>query len=42
MTSLKSAKRSAALNACIQLHKEGELDPITLLPRRYGFVLLEN
>ncbi|KAL0880107.1 hypothetical protein ABMA27_002595 [Loxostege sticticalis] len=35
---LKSAKRSAALNACIRLHQEGELDAVTLLPRHYGIV----
>ncbi|XP_072932653.1 endoribonuclease Dcr-2 [Epargyreus clarus] len=35
---LKTAKRSAALNACIQLHKRGELDPVTLLPKQYAKV----
>lgn len=39
MATLKVAKRSAALNACIQLHKIGELDFETLMPRHYGFVL---
>ncbi|KAI8421690.1 hypothetical protein MSG28_009676 [Choristoneura fumiferana] len=38
---LKTAKRSAALNACIELHKSGELDQITLLPRQYGKVDFE-
>ncbi|CAH2084703.1 unnamed protein product [Euphydryas editha] len=36
LANLKSAKRSAALNACIKLHKIGELDEYTLLPRQYG------
>ncbi|KAI5634354.1 hypothetical protein NE865_12902 [Phthorimaea operculella] len=35
---LKAAKRSAALNACITLHKAGELDYFTLLPKIYGTV----
>ncbi|XP_053604305.1 endoribonuclease Dicer [Plodia interpunctella] len=35
---LKSAKRSAALKACIRLHQEGELDEISLLPKQYGMV----
>lgn len=42
MANLKSAKRSAALNACIRLHQEGELDPYTLLPRSYGVVEFEH
>ncbi|KAJ8723357.1 hypothetical protein PYW08_003269 [Mythimna loreyi] len=36
--SLKSAKRSAALNACIKLYEVGELDAITMLPVRYTAV----
>ncbi|KAG6448847.1 hypothetical protein O3G_MSEX005733 [Manduca sexta] len=32
------AKRSAALNACIKLHKAGELDYATLLPHKYASV----
>ncbi|CAH1636516.1 unnamed protein product [Spodoptera littoralis] len=36
--SLKSAKRSAALNACKLLYEIGELDAITLLPTRYTAV----
>ncbi|RVE43636.1 hypothetical protein evm_011720 [Chilo suppressalis] len=39
---LKSAKRSAALNACVRLHQEGELDRVTLLPRHYGKVNFED
>ncbi|XP_028170236.1 endoribonuclease Dicer isoform X1 [Ostrinia furnacalis] len=39
---LRSAKRSAALNACIRLHQEGELDAITLLPKQYGIVDFEQ
>ncbi|XP_047990748.1 endoribonuclease Dicer [Leguminivora glycinivorella] len=38
---LKIAKRSAALNACIRLHQEGELDRVTMLPRNYGNVDFE-
>ncbi|XP_013149103.1 PREDICTED: endoribonuclease Dicer [Papilio polytes] len=34
----KSAKRSAALNACILLHKSGELNEFTLLPEAYSRV----
>ncbi|XP_045535959.1 endoribonuclease Dicer [Papilio machaon] len=34
----KSAKRSAALNACILLHKNGELNEYTLLPESYSRV----
>ncbi|XP_049872216.1 endoribonuclease Dicer [Pectinophora gossypiella] len=41
MLQLKTAKRSAALNACIRLHQEGELDYVTLLPRSYGTVDFE-
>ncbi|CAG9787806.1 unnamed protein product [Diatraea saccharalis] len=39
---LKTAKRSAALNACIRLYQEGELDQVTLLPRHYGIVDYED
>ncbi|KAJ2950975.1 hypothetical protein O0L34_g5352 [Tuta absoluta] len=39
---LKTAKRSAALNACITLHKAGELDYLTLLPKNYGTVDFEQ
>ncbi|XP_041980153.1 endoribonuclease Dicer [Aricia agestis] len=35
---LKNAKRSAALKACMKLHEVGELDEVTLLPRKYGKV----
>ncbi|XP_059057480.1 endoribonuclease Dicer [Achroia grisella] len=42
MLNLKSAKRSAALNACIRLHQEGELDPVTLLPRSHGLVEFDS
>ncbi|KAL4713182.1 hypothetical protein ACJJTC_018827 [Scirpophaga incertulas] len=42
LLSLKSAKRSAALNVCIKLHQSGELDPYTLLPKRYGSVDFEK
>lgn len=40
--SLKSAKRSAALNACIKLYESGELDPITMLPIRYTAVNFDD
>nr|UYS55133.1 dicer 2 [Diatraea saccharalis] len=40
--SLRTAKRSAALNACVRLYQEGELDPQTLLPRHYGIVDFES
>ncbi|XP_068634006.1 endoribonuclease Dicer [Battus philenor] len=42
MFDTKSAKRSAALNACIKLHEVKELDPITLLPIPYGKVNYDN
>ncbi|GBP52114.1 Endoribonuclease Dcr-1 [Eumeta japonica] len=35
---LKAAKRTAALKACIELHKAGELDRESLLPREYAQV----
>lgn len=38
MYNLKSAKRSAALNACVKLYEAGELDPLTMLPMRYTAV----
>ncbi|KAJ8716612.1 hypothetical protein PYW07_003239 [Mythimna separata] len=40
--SLKAAKRSAALNACIKLYQAGELDEFTMLPVRYTAVDFEN
>ncbi|XP_032516970.2 endoribonuclease Dicer isoform X1 [Danaus plexippus] len=38
MSSVKNAKRSAALNVCIKLHKAGELDYETLLPKVKGLI----
>ncbi|KPJ04293.1 Endoribonuclease Dicer [Papilio xuthus] len=38
----KSAKRSAALNACILLHKSGELNEYTLLPESYSRVNFDH
>lgn len=38
----KTAKRSAALKACIKLHELGELHPLTLLPYKYAEVDYER
>ncbi|KAG7298937.1 hypothetical protein JYU34_017404 [Plutella xylostella] len=35
---VKSAKRSAAMKACIKLHEAGELDAVTMLPKHYSNV----
>ncbi|XP_045498782.1 endoribonuclease Dicer isoform X2 [Colias croceus] len=39
---IKSAKRSAALNACVQLYNIGELEQDTMLPRKYGTINFEQ
>ncbi|KAF9423593.1 hypothetical protein HW555_001148 [Spodoptera exigua] len=42
LSSLKAAKRSAALNACKLLYEAGELDALTLLPVRYTAVNFDD
>ncbi|XP_038213849.1 endoribonuclease Dicer isoform X2 [Zerene cesonia] len=41
-SNIKSAKRSAALNACIELYNIGELDQETMLPKKYGTINFEQ